>query len=107
MTDNEFQYWAFLSYSEQDNRENRPGTPDVSNLCWGDWLHDVLATFSVPTEFAGQINARGEIIPDRIAPVFQDREEQSGNASLSESIRKALEQSKCLIVVCSPRSAKS
>jgi uncharacterized coiled-coil DUF342 family protein len=70
-------------------------------------LHDVLRSFSIPAEFAGQINARAEIIPERIDPIFQDQEEQPGNASLSERIRQALEQSKCLIVICSPRSAKS
>jgi uncharacterized coiled-coil DUF342 family protein len=104
MTENEFTYWAFLSHSQQDNCEQRP---DAGNLCWGDWLRDALKTFSVPADFAGQINARGEIISQRINPVFQDTEEQPKNASLSESVRQALAQSKCLVVICSPRSAKS
>ena len=42
MTDNENKYWAFLSYSQQDNREQRPDAPEVSRLCWGDWLHDIF-----------------------------------------------------------------
>lgn len=107
MTENKFTYWAFLSYSQQDNCETRPGAQDVVSLRWGDWLHDVLQAFSIPADFAGQINARGEIIPERIDPIFQDGEEQSENASLNEPLRQALEQSKCLIVICSPRSARS
>ena len=105
MTDNEFKYWAFLGYSHQDNREQRPDAPDVSRRCWGNWLHDALKTFSIPAEFVGQINGRGEIIPERIDPVFRD--DQEDDDTLSAEIRKALEQSICLIVVCSPRSAKS
>ena len=107
MTENDFTYWAFLSYSPEDNCEKRPEAPDMCCLRWGDWLHDVLATFSIPADFAGQVNARGEIIPERIDPIYQDQEAQTGNASLSESVRQALEQSKCLAVICSPRSAKS
>ena len=105
MTDNENKFWAFLSYSQLDNRAQHADTQAVSHLCWGDWLHDALKTFSIPAEFIGQINGRGEIIPERIHPVFQD--EQEADDSLSAETRKALEQSICLIVICSPRSAKS
>jgi len=107
MTDNENKYWAFLSHSHEDNREQRPGAPEVSNLCWGDWLHDALKTFSIPAEFAGQINARGEIIPERIDPIFREEQKLPEEADLGADIRKALEQSTCLIVICSPRSAAS
>ena len=107
MTDNEFKYWAFLSYSHQDNCEKRPETQDVGSRCWGNWLHDTLKAFSIPVEFVGQINGRGEIIPERIDPIFRDEQELPDNATLSADIRKALEQSICLIVICSPRSAKS
>ena len=107
MTDNEYKYWAFLSYSHQDNREQRPDTPEAGRRCWGNWLHDALKTFSVPAEFVGQINGRGEIIPERIDPIFRDEPELPGDANLSADIRRALEQSLCLIVICSPRSAQS
>ena len=105
MTENEFTYWAFLGYSQQDNDAQRLG--DDGRRCWGDWLRDVLKNFSIPADFTGQINARGEIIPKQIDPIFQDQEEQPGNGNLSESVRQALAQSKCLIVICSPHSAKS
>jgi hypothetical protein len=66
MTDNEKKYSAFLSYSQQDNRGQRTDAPAASHRCWGDWLRDALKSFSIPAEFIGQINGRGEIIPERI-----------------------------------------
>ena len=107
MTDNEYKYWAFLNYCPQDNREPSPDTLAVGRRCWGNWLHDALKTFSIPAEFVGQINGRGEIIPERIDPIFQDESELSEAATLSADRCKALEQSRCLIVICSPRSAQS
>jgi uncharacterized coiled-coil DUF342 family protein len=107
MTDSEFKYWAFLSFSLQDNGAQRSGAPADGFQCWANWLHDELKSFSVPAEFIGQINARGEIIPERIDPIFQDELEQPDDASLSAEVRAALEQSRCLIVICSPRSAQS
>src|SRR5450756_534208 len=106
MTDDGNKYWAFLSFSRQDKREQRPEAQDASSLCWGDWLHDALTGFSVPADFVGQINSRAEIIPAQIHPIFRDEQELPEDASLSAEIRKALEQSICLIVVCSPRAAK-
>ncbi len=107
MTDHEFKYWAFLCYSHLDNTETRLDAPGASGLCWGNWLHEALKTFSVPSDFAGHPNARGEVVPDRIDPVFQDTEERPEEASLSAGIQAALAQSRCLIVICSPRSAQS
>lgn len=108
MTDNKFKYWVFLSYSPQDNLEKRPGSQDLTSLCWGDWLNEALKTFSVPAEFAGQINGRGEIIPDAINSIYRDEQELANDAvTLSADTRRALEQSRCLVVICSPRSAKS
>ena len=107
MTDNEYKNWAFLSCSPQDNREQRAGSPAASHRCWGNWLYDALKYFSIPAEFVGQINGRGEIIPERIEPVFRDELELSDDAALSAETCRVLEQSRCLIVVCSPRSAQS
>lgn len=107
MTENEFKYWAFLSYSPEDNGGERPAAPAANRLCWGDWLQAALQAFPIPADFSGHPNARGETVPERIEAVFQDQTAQPENAGLSADIRAALEQSRCLIVVCSPRSAGS
>lgn len=107
MTDNEFKYCAFLSYGQMDNRAQRADAGEANHVCWGNWLHEALKSFSIPAEFIGQINGRGEIIPERIHPVFQDESEQPEDANLSAEVRQALEQSRCLVVICSPRSAQS
>ncbi|MEI8291777.1 MAG: hypothetical protein WCH99_20100 [Verrucomicrobiota bacterium] len=107
MTDREHKYWAFLSFSHQDNGEPRSDSSAMGRRGWGNWLHDALKTFSIPPEFIGQINGRGEIIPERMDAIFRDESELAADASLSAEVRQALEQSICLIVICSPRSAQS
>ena len=107
MTGYEYKYWAYLSYSQQDNLEQRAVTPELHLRCWGNWLHDALKSFAIPAEFTGQINGRGEIIPERIDPIFRDEQELPAAANLSEEVCKALEQTICLVVICSPRSSQS
>src|ERR1051326_3169959 len=105
MPDN-FKYWAFLSYSHQDNLETRhDGTK--GHVRWAEWLHDSLETYRVPAEFRTRQTRTGEEMPDHFYPVFQDEKELPINADLGESIRIALKQSRFLIVICSPRSATS
>ncbi|HEX9046384.1 MAG TPA: TIR domain-containing protein, partial [Verrucomicrobiae bacterium] len=106
MTDNAFKYWAFLSYSQQDNGTQSGNAPEAG-ICWGDWLREALKSFSTPADFAGHVNARGENTPERIDPIFQDESESADNGSFSAEVREALEQSRYLVVICSPRSAKS
>ena len=99
-------YWAFLSYSHQDNLETRK---DGTRGCirWAEWLHEALEQYRVPKEFRDRTTATGEKMPERFFPVFQDEKELPINADLGESIRKALERAPFLIVICSPRSAIS
>jgi multidrug resistance efflux pump len=106
MIDTEFKYCAFLSFSAQDNGAPSVGATEIGRLQWGNWLHDALKTFPVPADFAGHINAHGEIVPERIDAIFQDGEELPAGAGLSVAAREALKQSRCLVVICSPRSAK-
>ena len=90
----EFKYWAFISYSHADKK-------------WGDWLLSALDTFKVPKPLAGAESRSGEALPRRIFPIFRDREELPTSSDLGSMITQALQQSRCLIVICSPRAAKS
>ena len=90
----EFKYWAFISYSHADKK-------------WGDWLHSALETFKVPKALAGAASGPGEPIPSKIFPIFRDREELPTSSDLGSMITQALHQSRLMIVICSPRAAKS
>jgi uncharacterized coiled-coil DUF342 family protein len=107
MTENEFKYWAFISCSPQDNGAPSPGAPDVGRLPWGDWWQTTLKTFMVPADFAGHINAHGEMVPERIDAIYCNCRELPADAGLSDDVREALSQSRSLVVICSPSSAKS
>ena len=87
-------YWAFISYSSRDAK-------------WGKWLHKRLENYSIPEEFQGLKLKDGTSIGKNLRPVFRDRDELSGSAELGPAIKLALEQSRFLIVLCSPNSAKS
>ncbi len=84
---------AFISYSHQDE-------------LWAQWLHKSLESYRVPRKLVGQTTAAG-VIPDRLAPVFRDRDELPSATDLNRKVNEALGQSANLIVVCSPRSAAS
>ena len=107
MADIEHKYYAFLSCSPEDNREAQADSPVAGRRDWSNWLEAALKTYVIPPELVGQINGRGEIIPERIASVFRDESELPEAGGLSAEVRRALEQSNCLIVICSPRTAQS
>jgi tetratricopeptide (TPR) repeat protein len=86
-------YFAFVSYSHQDE-------------IWAQWLHKALETWRVPKRLVGQTTTAG-IIPPRLLPIFRDREELASATDLGRTVNAALAQSKNLIVICSPASAKS
>ena len=89
----DYKYWAFISYSHHDTR-------------WAEWLHKLLETYRVPGRLVGKAGQLGAI-PKRLYPVFRDRDELPGSADLGALINRALEQSRYLIVICSPRAAGS
>ena len=91
-------YWCFLSYRHADNK-------NVGRQ-WATWLHQTIENYEVPADLAGQVNGRGETIPQRIFPVFRDEEELPIDADLSSSIYRALDNSQCLLVICSPRAVE-
>src|SRR6266567_4068585 len=89
----EFKYWAFLSYSHKDKN-------------WGDWLHKALETYRFPRRLIGKESRDGKV-PQRLYPIFRDREELSVSADLGSNINEALRESRYLIVICSPHAAQS
>lgn len=92
-TETGFRYWAFISYSHQDTS-------------WARWLQRALETYRIPQRLVG-LPIAGGTIPLRLAPVFRDRDELPTATDLGHSVAQALEQSWCLIVVCSSASAQS
>ena len=88
-----FRYWAFISYSHVDEE-------------WAKWLHKSLETYRVPRELIGRSTEHGEV-PERLFPIFRDRDELPGASDLGGKIEEALSQSRSLIVICSPNAAVS
>ena len=89
----EFQYRAFISYSHSDEE-------------WARWLHKSLETYRVPKHLVGRETEFGPV-PERLAPVFRDREELASATNLGDTLMRALQQSATQIVICSPMAAKS
>lgn len=90
---NDSKYWAFISYSHSDAR-------------WGDWLHRKVEGYRVPRGLVGKPSADGHV-PRRLGPIYRDREESPVSSDLGASLKKWLQRSRYLIVICSPRSAQS
>jgi len=86
-------YRAFISYSHKDAR-------------WANWLHRSLEGYRVPTRLRG---TRGEFgpLPDRLLPIFRDREDLASAGKLGPKIQDALADSEALIVICSPDAVRS
>jgi hypothetical protein len=88
-----YKYRAFISYSHSDEE-------------WAKWIHRSLETYRVPKRLVGRETDHGPV-PERLHPVFRDREELASATSLGETLTRALQQSAAQIVICSQRSAKS
>jgi tetratricopeptide (TPR) repeat protein len=86
-------YRAFVSYSHAD-------------AAWAGWLHRQLEGYRVPGRLRGSSGEHGAL-PDRLTPIFRDREELASAGALGPQIEAALEESEALIVVCSPEAARS
>lgn len=86
-------YRAFISYSHRDEAFVR-------------WLHRRIEGWAIPSGLIGRQTRFGPV-PDRLRPIFRDRDDFSGGNSLKAATMAALEESDALIVVCSPNSAKS
>lgn len=93
------EYWCFISYRHDDNRDE--------GRQWASWLHQQLETYEIPEELVGTLNEKGQEIPTRIFPVFRDEEELGAGADLTKKIYDALDRSRNLVVLCSPRVLES
>ena len=89
MDPNAFTYYAFVSYSHKDEK-------------WARWIQSALERYRLP---AAVRKEAGKPLPERIRPVFRDATDL-GVGKLVDNLRQELEQSKFLIVVCSPNSAR-
>jgi WD40 repeat protein len=86
-------YAAFISYSHADE--------DIGN-----WLHRRLESYQVPAALVGRDGPNGPI-KKRLGKVFRDRVDLSAAHDLGAEIRRGLENSSALVVLCSPRSCGS
>lgn len=82
------EYFAFISYQRQDED-------------WAKWLADQLEHYHLPLTLNGR-----DDLPKNLRPIFRDIDELAAG-NLPQQIHQALMNSKNLIVVCSPNSAKS
>lgn len=85
----EKEYFAFISYQRKDEE-------------WADRLRHKLEHYRLPSS----VRKQDASLPKEIRPIFRDALELTGGF-LAKEIETALQQSKYLIVICSPNSAKS
>ncbi|MCD4817175.1 MAG: TIR domain-containing protein [Candidatus Cloacimonetes bacterium] len=91
MEDRIYRYDAFISY--------RHTYPDQK---WAKWLLKSLETYKISKEMAKRLG----IVRDKLR-IFRDEDELPTSANLSDSLQQALEASRFLIVICSPKTPKS
>lgn len=82
-------YFAFISYKREDEK-------------WAKWLQNKLESYGFPV----RLRKDNPGLPTKISPIFRDKSDLTGG-NLKEEIEKGLQVSKYLIVICSPRAAKS
>lgn len=85
----EKEYFAFISYQRKDEE-------------WADRLRSKLEHYRLPSS----VRKQNAALPKEIRPIFRDALELAGGV-LAKEIETALQNSKFLIVICSPNSAIS
>lgn len=86
-------YKAFISYSWTDK-------------VWAAWLHRALELYTTPRALVGKDTPLGPV-PARLHPIFRDRDEEAAGRGIGAAVEAAMADSDFLVVLCSPRSAKS
>lgn len=98
------QYAAFISYRHRE-----------LDIAVAQRLHKRIERFKIPKDLRREEEANpgsvfknwaGEPVPDQLL-VFRDREELPLSNDLTADIFEALDNTKCLIVVCTPETPKS
>lgn len=84
-----YEHFAFISYSHRD-------------MALAKWLQRHLERFKLPTEIHNDIDAKSRYL----RPVFRDKSDLN-TGILTDELRKNLEASKFLILICSKYSAVS
>ena len=69
-------------------------------------MHGSLERYRVPKRLRGTLGEFGQV-PERIQPIFRDREELASAGALAERLQGALADSDALLVICSPEAACS
>ena len=92
---NDRKYWCFISYVHGDDKhEGRE---------WATWLRQSIEEYEIPDELSEDLQRE---IPKRIYPVFRDKDELR-TGPIWENIYDALDNSRTLVVICSPRVRQS
>ena len=86
--DKRCEYFAFISYKHEDMRAK--------------WLQQQIETYRLPAI----IRKQAPHLPKQIRPVFRDQTDIS-TGPLLQNLRQELQDSRFLIVLCSPAAAKS
>lgn len=89
MNQSNLNYFAFISYSGNDER-------------YAKWLHSHLEGYHIPTAICKD----HDDIPKHLRPIFWYKKDLSGT-KLKQALDRELDASRFLIVLCSPSSAKS
>ena len=83
------EYYAFISYNSEDEK-------------WAKKLQRKLERFHLPSSFNGRADVR-----DNLREVFRDRDVLHAGPDWEKQVKTALDNTNNLIVICSPRAAKS
>lgn len=86
----EYTYYAFVSYRSSDER-------------WAKWLQEKIEGYRLPTTIQHE---NSDLPKTRLRPCFRYHTDIQPN-ELKTELRAKLEQSKYLLVICTPRSAQS
>ena len=90
MDNNNYTYYAFISYQRKDEK-------------WAKWLQRKLENYKLPVANAKEASEKKS---KYIRPVFRDKTDLTAGP-LPDALKEALQQSRYLIVICSPNAVQS